>query len=95
MKTAIGIITVVQEGRFRLSREDGSSELYILHRNAPLEPQDLKPLAARGTRVRVRYEDAPGVVAGLAHDILPATNPAFARGAWRAGARSTTARVTS
>ncbi len=72
MKSAVGRITVVQEGRFRLSREDGTSDLFVLSHAAPLEPQDLEPLAASSARVRVRYEDAPGRIAGLAHDISDA-----------------------
>ncbi len=94
MKTAIGIISVVQEGRFRLSREDGSSDLFFLHRFAPLEPQDLEPLARQQLRVKVVYEDAPGRIAGLVHDIVEARNPAFARAASRAGAGVTTRKVT-
>jgi hypothetical protein len=39
-----GIITVVQEGRFRLSSDDGRSFLFTLSNGAALEPQDLPPL---------------------------------------------------
>ena len=63
-----GIITVVQEGRFRLSSDDGRSILFTLASDASLEPQDLPPLLA-GPRVEVLYAEARGRKALTAHDI--------------------------
>lgn len=54
-----GIITVVQEGRFRLSSSDGQSVLFILDRRAAFEPQDLPALLLE-PRVEVVYAEAPG-----------------------------------
>ena len=48
MQHASGIITVVQEGRFRLATEDGRSLLFTLDHRAPLEPQDLGQFVHRG-----------------------------------------------
>ena len=72
MKIAVGVITVIQEGRFRLSRDDGTSDLFFLSHSAPLEPQDLAALAESEARVVVHYEPAPGRVAGLVYDITRA-----------------------
>jgi hypothetical protein len=54
---AIGTVTLVQEGRFRLTADDDWSQLFVLGHGAALEAQDLKPLAEAGTRVRVRYRE--------------------------------------
>ena len=67
-----GIISVVQEGRFRLSADDGRSIPFTLASNASLEPQDLPSLLA-GPRVQVDYTAADGLNVLVAHDI------AFAR----------------
>lgn len=63
-----GIITVVQEGRFRLSSDDGRSILFTLSSHAPLEPQDL-PWLRGGARVEVGFTTAAGVNALVAQDI--------------------------
>lgn len=67
MQQAIGKVIVVQEGRFRLLSEDGRGLLFLLHHGAPIEAQDLPALKQR--RVRVRYEDGKGLIAGIARDI--------------------------
>ncbi|CUH11497.1 hypothetical protein JSE7799_00183 [Jannaschia seosinensis] len=64
-----GVITVVQEGRFRLSSDDGRSLLFALDRHAALEPQDLPALLTR--RVAVACTDTPGRRALTARDIRP------------------------
>jgi hypothetical protein len=69
MKQATGVITLAQEGRFRLATADGRSQLFILSHDAPMEPQDLPRLAAMGLRVVVHYSEAADRIAGLAHDI--------------------------
>lgn len=76
MKQATGIVTLAQEGRIRLSTEDGRSELFILAHDAPMEPQDLPRLAQRMAPVTVHYSEADGRIAGLAHDITrPGARP--------------------
>ena len=69
-----GVITVVQEGRFRLSSDDGRSILFALDRHASIEPQDLPSFLA-GPRVGVAYSEAPGRKSLTAHDIRPAGAP--------------------
>ena len=71
MGTVVGRITVVQESRFRLSRDDGTSDLFLLSARAPLEPQDLEALAASSARVAVRYERARDRIAQLVLDVTP------------------------
>ena len=63
-----GIISVVQEGRFRLSADDGRSILFTLASSAPLEPQDLPGLLA-GPRVEVVCTEQGNRRAMTAHRI--------------------------
>ncbi|WP_207536988.1 hypothetical protein [Sabulicella rubraurantiaca] len=58
---------LVQEGRFRLLRDDGRGLTLALSPSAPIEPQDLPPLLHR--RVGVEWEPAPGLVSGKAHRV--------------------------
>ncbi len=74
MQTECGIITVVQEGRFRLASDDGRSLLFMLDASARVEPQDL-PALLHGPRVRVAHVAAPGRHARVARDIRPAAAP--------------------
>jgi hypothetical protein len=67
MPSIIGTVLLVQESRFRLLTEDGRGETFLLSHAAPIEPQDLTPLAGR--RVRVRYERAPRLLAFIARDL--------------------------
>ena len=69
MPTITGRIVVVQESRFRLINDAGQARLFLLAPNAPLEPEDLGPLQRRQAMVRVTYEDAPGLIAGVAQQI--------------------------
>ena len=71
MREMTGIITVVQEGRFRLVTDEGQSTLFVLSPNARLEAQDLTSFQQAQRRVTVRYRDDRGRIAGLAHDIIP------------------------
>lgn len=68
MQTLTGVITVVQETRFRLVTDQGQGKLFLLSHDAPLDPQDLPDLQRRRTRVTVHFIDADGLVAGIAHD---------------------------
>jgi hypothetical protein len=69
MRTKTGIITVVQEGRFRLVGDDGVAKQFVLSHRAPLEPQDLPPLQRAQSRVTVRYRESDRLIAGIVHDI--------------------------
>lgn len=68
MQHAFGVITVVQEGRFRLSTRDGRSLLFTLDHGAALEPQDLGRFLDRG-RVAVAFTRSDGRKALTAHEI--------------------------
>jgi hypothetical protein len=65
-----GIVTVVQEGRFRLATDDGRSVLFTLDHRAQIEPQDLPDLIGRA-RVDVTYTTTSGRKALIAHDLRP------------------------
>jgi hypothetical protein len=67
MQSVWGVVTAVQEGRFRLVAEDGRVLACVLSRKAAAEPQDL--MALTGARVRVAYSASPGLIAFLAHRI--------------------------
>ena len=67
MQHVQGIITVVQEGRFRLAAEGGRSLLFVLSSRAPIEPQDLDELLGR--RVDVTYSAAENRKAFTAHNM--------------------------
>lgn len=70
MQTSYGVITLVQEDRFRLVDEQGAHALFVLAHDAPLEWQDLERLQLAGTRVRVSHAPAPGKIAAIAHDVV-------------------------
>jgi hypothetical protein len=69
VQTVTGIITLVQEDRFQLAREDGRKELFLLGRWARQNGGDLHRLAHEGRPVTVRYSRAPGLIAETAHHI--------------------------
>jgi hypothetical protein len=69
LKTMTGIITIVQEGRFKMEPEDGQPMLFVLAPSAPIEPQDLPGLQRSQVLVTVHYEDAGTLIAGVVHDI--------------------------
>ena len=62
-----GVISVVQEGRFRLDTDEGRSLHFTLDRNAPIEPQDL--IHFRERRVWVFADGPVGMGGHLARDI--------------------------
>lgn len=70
MQTSHGLITLVQEHRFRLVDEQGAHALFVLAHDAPLEWQDLERLQLAGTEVRVSHAPAPGKIAAIAHDVV-------------------------
>jgi hypothetical protein len=61
MPSIVGTVLLVQESRFRLLTEDRRGETFLLSHAAPIEPQDLPPLAGR--RVRMHYERAAQLLA--------------------------------
>ena len=69
MQTMEGVITVVQESRFQMRDDRGVYHHFLLSHRAAAEPADLEPLRKRETRVRVRYDKAPNLLAQVAHRI--------------------------
>jgi hypothetical protein len=69
LKTMTGVITIVQEGRFKMEPEGGQPMLFVLAPSAPIEPQDLPGLQRSQARVTVRYDNAGTLIAGVVHDI--------------------------
>jgi hypothetical protein len=61
-----GIISVVQEGRFRLIDSAGRCHPFILSASAAIEPADLTSLAGRGCSVRITVAPATGLIAMVA-----------------------------
>jgi hypothetical protein len=69
-RVIVGIITLVQETRFKLAADDGCSKLFVLSHSAAIEPQDLLPLMRRGGRVVVRFNNAESQIAAIANEIM-------------------------
>lgn len=69
-----GVVTIVQEGRFQMTDDDGISHLFILSHNAAAETDQLVALQNRQTRVRVRYQDIPSVIGFKAMSIKTASS---------------------
>ena len=67
MPSVTGTVIVVQESRLRLLTEDGRGLVFLLAHDAPIEPQDLPPLA--GARVRLDYVPAEHLAAGVIKDL--------------------------
>ena len=64
-----GVVTIVQEGRFQLTDDQGASHQFILGRTALAETEQLRSLQTRQARVSVKYSDAPGLIGLIAHRI--------------------------
>ena len=75
LKRTRGVITVVQEQRFKLMSDDGAVRLFVLAHDAPLEAEDLQRLQRSQARVAVTYADAGDLVAGIARDVVVADRP--------------------
>lgn len=71
MPSISGIITLVQEDRFKLADNGGGHELFVLSHRARVDGDDLRGFAEARSRVTVRYGDAPDLIARTAHDVLP------------------------
>ncbi len=75
MKTMIGTMLLVQEGRFQLRDEEGASHLFVLGHTSLAETEQLAPLAARQARLRVSYTEAPNIVGLVAKRIFVLDGP--------------------
>jgi hypothetical protein len=64
--TMEGVVTIVQEGRFQLTDLKGVAHLFLLAPNAAAETAQLRPLAQRQARVRVRYHQAENLIGNVA-----------------------------
>ena len=53
--------------------DDGRTRLFVVARDAPVDGRDLQPLQRSQARVTVRYDDAADLIAGIAHDVVPAS----------------------
>jgi hypothetical protein len=87
MQSVTGVITLVQETRFRLVTDQGQGKLFLLSHDAPLEPQDLPDLQRDETRVTVHFTDADDLIAGIAHDFTRPNHPPRPAGATASGGR--------
>ncbi len=67
-----GVITIVQEGRFQMTDDDGVSHLFILTSTAAAETEQLTRLQNRQARIRVRYKPARNIIGNTASEILVA-----------------------
>ncbi len=67
--TMTGVVTIVQEGRFQMTDDNGVSHLFLLSPHAAAEPMQLNALQQRQARVSVRYTPAPNLIGNLAHAI--------------------------
>ncbi len=61
-----GVVTIVGEGRFQLTDDDGVSHLFLLSPNAAAETVQLTPLQHRQARICVRYRAAPNLIGNVA-----------------------------
>ena len=68
-RTMNGIVTIVQEGRFQMTDDDGVSHLFILSPLAAAETEQLSLLQKRQARVRVRYKPAANLIGNTASAI--------------------------
>ena len=58
-----GVVTIVQEGRFQLTDTSGVSHHFVLSRHALAETEQLPRLAHEQSRVRIKYDQAKGIIA--------------------------------
>lgn len=69
MEQVLGIVTIVQEGRFRLARPDGGALHFVLAHPEQSAVQDLTTLCTRFAHVCVAYEKIEGRSALVAHKV--------------------------
>ena len=58
-----GVVTIVQESRFQLTDTQGVSHHFVLSRHALCETEQLPALARDQAQVRIKYDQAKGVIA--------------------------------
>ncbi len=66
MSRMTGVVTIVAEGRFQLTDDDGVAHLFLLGANAAADTSQLAPLQHRQARIRVRYKPAPNLIGNVA-----------------------------
>lgn len=69
MQHVLGIVTIVQEGRFRLATPDGRSLHFVLGHQAKTAAQDIADLCARMAPVRVAFDTIQGRSNLVAHQV--------------------------
>ncbi|MBO0735430.1 MAG: hypothetical protein J2P48_02505 [Alphaproteobacteria bacterium] len=69
MHSVRGVITAVQEGRFRLLTDSGQVLLFVLSYKAATEPQDLPLLKITAAHVKVECVVSDRLIAAVAHRI--------------------------
>jgi hypothetical protein len=72
MPTIDGVITMVQEDRFRLVGADGRCQLFLLSHRTRVDGDDLHRFERARTPVTVTHGEAPGLIARTAHTVRPA-----------------------
>jgi hypothetical protein len=68
-RSMTGIVTIVQEGRFQMTDDDGISHLFILSPHAAAETQQLAVLQKRQARICVHYQPAANLIGNTASAI--------------------------
>ena len=69
MKTAGGIVLLVQESRMEVQLDSGASQLFILSYKSPAEPQELQRLQKAQAKVRISYEEGDRGMYAIARKI--------------------------
>ena len=72
MKSAEGVITLAQEGRFELVTDTGRVMQFVLAHDAAIEPQDLPSLQRGQLTVEVDYTELSRIIGCLAHTLRTA-----------------------
>ena len=80
MQTATGVITVMQEQRFRLLTPKGQGLLLTLAHNASLAGCDLWRLHRANIPVVVAYRGEPNLESGVAYVVRPSEVPGVVGG---------------
>ena len=66
MSRMVGIVLMVQEGRFQLRDDAGVAHFFTLGANASAEPAQLTALAREQARVEVRYTPSRNMIGNTA-----------------------------
>ena len=69
MRSATGTITLVQEQRFKVAGNDGTTRHFILSHHASLDGSDLLRLQQGGRPVEVDYDDVDELVGHVAYQV--------------------------